>query len=275
MTRLTLHTRLTRAVAAAGLLCFTGPAAWAVPPTHSLPSSAVVTTITGQDHEDPEHPDACWRDNYVSLSDFPVGMVLHNRGVRLLDAMIPVQPIGYPAHRYTHYPGITYAFGNSLEVSAQVVTATPFGSTAEPVFYGLGIQKQVYGPACPHKGQWAASVGGYGYTGNGWTGGAGYVATTGLVSGTPDTSGALYAHAGLTLEAFSNSESKTGLRPYVGFTWVIFRHALTLNGEIAAKQSWEVQPPFALKVAFPVYKGYSLSLGIKNNGFDTVFSGPI
>ena len=231
-----------------------------------------------------------WLDHYAYLDFNPVGFTQEHKGV-VANTLTPIHPSGLPADEYYSLlgiPGATYGFGHGLQAEVAVTGLQQRGGPGEATFYGLGLQKRLFGGKNP--GDVSVAVGGYGYLGpRSYNGGMVYLAASKRIFGDINTHRpALFLHTGVKMEAFNNEHLETldgrrrssGVQPYVGANLTLGSR-LFLVGEFAPGQAWEPNNQFTVRAQyFPVARhlkvlGISGTMmlgvtgGIRNTGYRT------
>lgn len=201
----------------------------------------------------------------LQLDWHPIGLVVPEGQLRLA-SLIRMHPSGFRADEYTLYLAPTYGLGDGWEVTAGVTGAERLGRGGNALFYGAGVQKQLLAES---RSRPAVSVGVYGMTGpHSHHAGTLYLAATRELWSRGERK--LFLHGGGKYEFFDSDDydSSTGVRPYAGTT-VVITPRLFLGAEVSPPQPWETSTPYALRATVRVYRRFSISGGVRNNGFDT------
>lgn len=230
-----------------------------------LLAPAAARAADGATETEEPYSNARTRQYRLQLDWHPIGLVVPKGQLRI-SSLIRMHPSGFRADEYSLYLAPTYGLGDGWEVSAGVTGAERLGAGGNALFFGAGIQKQLVPESRTMP---AISVGLYGMAGpHSHQSGTFYLAATKEVWSKGGR--AIFVHGGGKYETFDSDDygDSTGLRPYVGTTLVVTPR-LFLGAEISPTQPWEVSTPYALRATVRVYKRFSLSGGVRNNGFDT------
>lgn len=179
---------------------------------------------------------------------------------------IRMHPSGFRADKYDLYFAPTYGLGAGWEVGAGFTGAERIGPGGNALFYGAGFQKQFVTETGSRP---AVSAGVYGMFGpHDHHAGTLYLAATKEVWRRGNH--AIFLHGGAQLEGFDSDDygDGTGIRPYVGATFVLTNHVF-LTADFSPAQPWEDDDMFAIRATWWVWKRVGVSGGIRNNGFDT------
>jgi hypothetical protein len=231
-----------------------------------------LASVPASAQEEVELPPTKWLDNYRLRLDFhPIGQTL-DRGDFKFSSLIRMYPPGFRADEYDMLFAPTYGLADGLEITAGVTTAERLGRGGEAVFYGAGIQKQIF-----EAGDWlpSISIGAFGVMGpHDHTGGSLYLAATQRVFGGKIVGKrigpTLFLHGGVKYEFFDSDDydNSSGVRPFVGAS-MNFTRRVALTGEYSPGQAWQPDDMWSVRASYRIHRFITLSGGIRSNGFDT------
>jgi hypothetical protein len=230
----------------------------------SITPTAVYAQDTTEETTEP-YSNARTRKYRLHLDWNQIGLIVP-KGTLRYGSLIRMHPSGFRADEYSNYLAPTYGFAEGWEVTAGVSGAERMGPGGNALFYGAGLQRQLMKET---RSLPAVSVGLYGMAGpHSHQSGTLYVAATKEVWSKGKR--AVFLHGGGKFEAYDSDDygNSTGLRPYGGTTLVITPRVF-LAGEISPSQPWESATPYAVRVTYRIHKKFSVSGGVRNNGFET------
>jgi hypothetical protein len=252
---------MNRSLALLAALCLAGPAAAQTPSPQTQPDAKPAP----ESKPAPETKKRTADDYRLRLEYHPIGTVVRKGKLRLSN--VPrMHPAGFRADDFSFYPSPTYGLGDGWQVSAGVTGAERIGRGGNALFYGLGLQKLLLEET---DGRPAISLGAYGMVGP-HSHGTGNVYLSATKQVWNRGKHAVFVHGGGKFEFFDGDDygSGTGLRPYVGLTYLLGRR-YSLVAEYSLSQPWQRDDMWAVRATALVYRSLGVSGGFRNNGFDT------